>query len=70
MGGRQKLITMTKVEAIEKVMKDNGGAASLDIIYTNICKYYPTAKDSIDWQAGIRGVLYREIRNNKSSKKM
>lgn len=35
---------MTKVEAIEKVMMDNGGTASLEIIYNNICKYYPTAK--------------------------
>lgn len=61
---------MTKVEAIEKVMKDNGGAASLDIIYNNICKYYPTAKDSKEWEAGIRGVLYREIRNNRKFKKL
>lgn len=61
---------MTKVEAIEKVMKDNGGTASLDIIYNNICKYYPTAKDSKEWEAGIRGVLYREIRNNRRFKKI
>ena len=51
-------------------MRDNGGAASLDIIYNNICKYYPTAKDSKEWEAGIRGVLYREIRNNKRFKKI
>lgn len=51
-------------------MIDNGGAASLDIIYNNICKYYPTAKDSKEWEAGIRGVLYREIRNNKRFKKI
>lgn len=61
---------MTKVEAIEKVMIDNGGAASLNIIYSNICKYYPTAKDSKEWEAGIRGVLYREIRNNRRFKKI
>lgn len=61
---------MTKVEAIEKVMNDNGGTASLDIIYNNICKYYPTAKDSKEWEAGIRGVLYREIRNNRRFKKI
>lgn len=61
---------MTKVEAIEKVMIDNGGAASLDIIYNNICKYYPTAKDSKEWEAGIRGVLYREIKNNRRFKKI
>lgn len=61
---------MTKVEAIVKVMEDNGGTASLEIIYDNICKYYPSAKDSKDWEAGIRGVLYREIRNNRRFKKI
>lgn len=62
--------TMTKVEAIERIMQDNGGTASLDIIYNNICKYYPTAKNSAEWEAGIRGVLYREIRNNRRFKKI
>lgn len=61
---------MTKVEAIEKVMMDNGGAASLNIIYKNICKYYPAIKNSKEWEAGIRGVLYREIRNNRRFKKI
>ncbi len=61
---------MTKIEAIEKVMEDNGGVASWDIIYQNIEKYYPTAKDSKDWEAGIRGVLYREIRNHRRFKKI
>lgn len=61
---------MTKVDAIEKVMMDNGGTASLEIIYNNICKYYPNAKDSKEWEAGIRGVLYREIKNNRRFKKI
>jgi len=61
---------MTKVEAIQKVMEDNHGTASLEIIYKNIEKYYPTAKNSHEWEAGIRGVLYREIRNNKRFKKI
>jgi hypothetical protein len=61
---------MTKVEAIQKVMEDNGGTASLEIIYHNIEKYYPTAKKSKEWEAGIRGVLYREIRNKKRFKKI
>ena len=61
---------MTKVDAIAKVMKDNGGVANLDMIYDNIKKYYPTARDSATWQAGIRGVLYREIRNNRMFKKI
>ena len=61
---------MTKVEAIQKVMEDNGGTASLELIYENICKYYPTAKDSDKWDAGIRGVLYRAIREKKGFKKI
>lgn len=61
---------MTKVEAIQKVMEDNQGTASLEIIYQNIEKYYPTVKNSNEWEAGIRGVLYREIRNNKLFKKI
>lgn len=61
---------MTKVEAIKKVLEDNGGTASLTDIYNNIEKYYPTAKSSEQWEAGIRGVLYREIRNKKFFKKI
>lgn len=61
---------MTKVESIQKVMEDNQGTASLETIYKNIEKYYPTAKLSNTWKAGIRGVLYREIRNNRRFKKI
>ena len=61
---------MTKVEAIKKVLEVNGGTASLTDIYNNIEKYYPTAKSSEQWEAGIRGVLYREIRNKKLFKKI
>ena len=61
---------MTKVEAIKKVMEDNGGVASWKIIYKNIEKYYPSIKSSISWQQGIRGVLYREISNSQSFKKL
>lgn len=60
---------MTKIEAIRQVMLERGGTATLNDIYENIEKYYPTAKNSKDWQAGIRGVLYREIKNNKMFKK-
>lgn len=52
---------MTKVDAIKKLLKDNGGIATWAIIYNEIEKYYPRAKVSREWQAGIRGVLYREI---------
>lgn len=61
---------MTKVEAIAKVMEDNGGVASLDVIYDNITKYYPAAKEAKDWEAGLRGVLYREILNQRRFKKI
>lgn len=59
---------MTKVNAIEKILMDNGGVATWNIIYNQIEKYYPGAKNSIEWQAGIRGVLYREIKNKKKFK--
>lgn len=61
---------ITKVEAIRKVLEANGGAATWDIIYSNIEKYYPAAKEMKEWQAGIRGVLYREIKNHRSFKKI
>jgi predicted restriction endonuclease len=59
---------MTKKEAIRRVLEDNGGVASWDIVYNEITNYYPDAKRSTEWQAGIRGVLYREIRNNANFK--
>jgi len=61
---------MTKVEAIKKVMEDNEGTATWNIIYSNIEKYYPAVKEAREWQAGIRGVLYREIKNNRNFKKI
>ena len=61
---------MTKVEAIKKVLEDNKGVATWDIIYKEIKKYYPNIDASLKWKEGIRGVLYREIRNNKSFKKI
>jgi hypothetical protein len=61
---------MTKVDAIKKVLEDNGGIATWEIIYNEIEKYYPSAKVSKEWTAGIRGVLYREIKNLKNFKKI
>lgn len=52
---------MTKVEAIEKVLSDNGGIAVWNIIYNQLEKYYPKIKASKEWKAGVRGVLYREL---------
>lgn len=54
---------MTKVEAIEQVLKDNGGSASLRIIYDKIEKYHPKIKSSMVWESALRGVLYRELSN-------
>jgi len=59
---------MTKVQAIKKLMEDNEGLASWSLIYEDIDKYYPKAKDSKEWKAGIRGVLYRDI--DKTFKKL
>lgn len=61
---------MTKVEAIKKVLEDFNGVATWKQIYSNIEKYYPTAKASRAWKEGIRGVLYREIRRGKYFKKI
>lgn len=59
---------MTKVKAIKRLMEDNDGLASWSLIYENIDKYYPNAKKSKEWRAGIRGVLYRDI--DKTFKKL
>lgn len=59
---------MTKVEAIKRVLEDNGGVAVWNVIYNQLEQYYPNIKNSIDWKAGVRGVLYREIRNGKNFK--
>ena len=61
---------MTKIEAIKKVIEDNGGTATCDVIYNNIEKYYPNIKVQKDWQAGIRGVFYRELYSNKYFKQI
>lgn len=55
---------MTKVEAIKKVLEDNKGIATWNIIYNQLEKYYPEIKNSKDWKAGVRGVLYRDIGKN------
>ena len=61
---------MTKVEAIVRVMEENGGAATLQEIYKKVGRYYKGVKASDEWQAGLRGVLYREIRNGKTFQKI
>jgi len=59
---------MTKVEAIKALMKEYNGVISLKILYSEIEKYYPGAKKSQEWQAGLRGVLYRDL--GKSFKRL
>ena len=61
---------MTKVQAIAKVMQENGGKATLQEIYQKAGRYYKGVKASEHWQAGLRGVLYREVRNGKTFKKL
>nr|MBC7245511.1 hypothetical protein [Chloroflexota bacterium] len=60
----------TKVEAIKKVLEEFNGIATWKQIYENIEKYYPAVKASIAWKEGIRGVLYREIKNNRNFKRV
>ena len=59
-------MSLTKVQAIIAVMKANNGQAGLPTIYREIAQFLPTAIVGAHWQAGIRGVLYREIRNNRT----
>lgn len=55
------MIKLTKVEAIKAIMLEYNGVATLQIIYNEIEKYYPSAKQSKEWEAGLRGVLYRDL---------
>jgi len=52
---------MTKIEALILLMKDYGGIVTWEIIYNEIEKYYPAIKSPKDWQAALRGVLYRDL---------
>lgn len=62
----ENIHSITKVQAIEKVIKTCGGYATWDDIYSKIELFYPNVKSSIEWKAGIRGVLYRELKNNRT----
>ena len=61
---------MTKVEAIVKVMNKYNGLANWSIIYNEIEEFYPKIKEPADWTAALRGVLYREIKNKRTFKKI
>lgn len=54
---------MTKVEAIQALMREYNGVVTWELLYNEIERYYPNAKKSTDWKAGLRGVLYRELGN-------
>lgn len=62
------MINMTKVQAIEALMRDYNGAATWRMIYGEIEKYYPNIKAPKDWKAALRGVLYRDL--GKTFKKL
>ncbi len=49
------------MEAIERVLKDNGGSASLEKMYADILKFRDVSKNQ-HWQATLRGILYRDMR--------
>lgn len=61
---------MTKIEAIRKVLEDNNGSATLGTIYNSIEKYYPGAKSSCEWEAGIRGIIYRDLKEKDGLKRI
>ena len=61
---------MTKIEAIRKVIKANNGLATLEQIYRQIAKYKRDAKQAVDWKAGIRGVINREVAKGKHFKRV
>lgn len=51
------------LEAIEQVLKDNGGAATLGKMYADIAKYRDLSSNR-HGQATLRGILYRDVRQN------
>jgi hypothetical protein len=59
---------MNKAEALKRLMLDNAGIVNWKIIYSEIEKYYPDIKKPSDWQAALRGIVYREIKNNNIQK--
>jgi len=47
-------------EAIEQILRDNGGVASLEVLYRDIVKYRDVTTNR-EWRATLRGILYREM---------
>jgi hypothetical protein len=61
-------MALTKVQAVVAFLKKNKGQATWAQIYEGIEKFYPMAKSSDFWQEGIRGVVYREMRYERTFK--
>ena len=61
---------MTKIQAIRRVMEANGGKATLQEIYRDAKTYKSDIKNSEHWKAGIRSVLYREVREGRNFHKV
>ena len=57
---------ITKVQALQNLLKKHGGYADWKTIYAEIDHYYPGAKLSDYWMEGIRGVVYREGRYGRN----
>lgn len=51
-------------------MEENGGAVTMDQIYKGVKKYKKDVDQSTEWKAGLRGVLYREVRKGKTFRKV
>ena len=51
-------------------MEANGGQATLEELYNLTKDHKPDIDQSTEWKAGIRGVLFREIRNGRNFKKL
>jgi hypothetical protein len=47
-------------KAIEQVLRDNDGVASLEVLYRDIVKYRDVTTNR-EWKATLRGILYREM---------
>jgi len=59
-GGMARMKQLPWHEAIEQVLRDNGGVASLEVLYRDIAQYRDLTTNR-EWKATLRGILYREM---------
>ena len=57
---------MAKIEAIKAVLLAHGGSASWTTIRQEIGLHYRGTKVYLDWQAGFRALIFREIKRNRT----